>query len=317
MDEKRSPFEKVNIENMSLEEKEKLSDPNYKVTGKMEGKTEQPKTFGSKSQTKDSEDKIYIIFIVPEIGEFESNFAPTPNVLVDGEFVDDIKNRLCKMNIIFKNNIKNINIAAIHTHSAPAFCKLSFENTQVEKELTEKAKEKIIETIINATNQLEEVRVLYGSCMIDGVYGNRNEKDGWSDKSVNVLRFINTSGTCIGSLLNIAVHPTILNGSNLLLSSDLLGFIRELYEKETNASCLIVNGTTGDVSTRFYRKSSGLDELDEDSQSIMNQIINKMHFESINLEDIISKEVIYHTISDYRNDDFTNDFIKSKNISYG
>ena len=63
MDEKRSPFEKVNIENMSLEEKEKLSDPNYKVTGKMEGKTEQPKTFGSKSQTKDSEDKIYIIFI--------------------------------------------------------------------------------------------------------------------------------------------------------------------------------------------------------------------------------------------------------------
>ena len=87
MDEKRSPFEKVNIENISLEEKEKLSDPNYKVTGKMEGKTEQPKTFGSKSQTKDSEDKIYIIFIVPEIGEFESNFAPTPNVLVDGEFV--------------------------------------------------------------------------------------------------------------------------------------------------------------------------------------------------------------------------------------
>ena len=73
MDEKRSPFE--------------LSDPNYRITGKMEGKTEQSKTFGSKSPTKDPEDKIYIIFIVPEIGEYESNFSPTPNVTVDGEFV--------------------------------------------------------------------------------------------------------------------------------------------------------------------------------------------------------------------------------------
>lgn len=81
-----SPFEKVDIENMSQDEKNKLANPSYKYnTGKIGAKKE--KKIGSQSTDKDPEDKTYIIFIVPDIGEHPCSYiGQTDSLNVNGEF---------------------------------------------------------------------------------------------------------------------------------------------------------------------------------------------------------------------------------------
>lgn len=79
---KISPFDKVNLDGVSPEEREKLSDPNY-TTGKMEVKKE--KTFGSKPESKNPTNKMYIVFIVSDIGEHYCSYIGT-SLTVNGEF---------------------------------------------------------------------------------------------------------------------------------------------------------------------------------------------------------------------------------------
>jgi hypothetical protein len=83
-----SPYEKVeNVNSLTTEERERLSDPNYKVTGKMEVKNKKT-PHGSKSEvtTKDPEDRVYVIFIVSKIGEHYCSYIDSTNINVNGEF---------------------------------------------------------------------------------------------------------------------------------------------------------------------------------------------------------------------------------------
>ena len=169
------------------------------------------------------------------------------SIMLEESFCEDIRSYISSEYNIQKSNIL---IGCIHTHSAPAFFKLVFENTKVEKDIQLEVKEQMIKSIEKALQCEIECKVTYKNCSIEGLYGNRNEKDGWSDKSINILEFYKEDKV-ICSLLNISVHPTILNGSNLLLSSDLLGWLRKKYSSLTNAPTIICNGTTGDVSTRL------------------------------------------------------------------
>lgn len=83
--ERRSPFDKVNTDGLTTEERKQLSDPNFKyTTGKMEAKKE--KTFGSKPKSKDTKNKMYIVFIVSEIGEHPCSYLGQNDLNVDGEF---------------------------------------------------------------------------------------------------------------------------------------------------------------------------------------------------------------------------------------
>lgn len=85
----KSPFDRVDVTTLTTEEREKICDPNYRITGKMEVKE---KTFGSKSgsKNKDPEDKVYIVFIVSEINghncSYISNYDHSSNLTVNGEF---------------------------------------------------------------------------------------------------------------------------------------------------------------------------------------------------------------------------------------
>lgn len=233
------------------------------------------------------------------------------SIMLEEGFCEDIRSYISNK---YDINKENILIGCIHTHSAPAFFKLVFEDTKVEKELQLEVKLKMIESIEKALEDKTECKVTYKSCSIEGLYGNRNEIDGWSDKGINILEFSNEE-EIICSLLNISVHPTLLNGSNLLLSSDLLGSIRKRYSETTNAPTIICNGTTGDVSTRFYRKASGIDELEYVSNGIMDQINEKITSENVNLSFVSSKEVEYTTHSDFSKDITTINFLKKSEVN--
>lgn len=222
-------------------------------------------------KSKGALDSIQLNTLCLEIDEQIIVFSYIDSIKVDGDFANNVKNIVSSKTPILHHNI---NIGATHTHSGPAYFKLAFEETTPEIELKENLKKKIVDSIFEAYNTLENCSINFKKANINDLYGNRNTKEGLSDKSVKIIEFIQNEKVT-GALINIAVHPTILKGENYLLSSDLLGHIRDLYEKKINADCIITNGTSGDVSTRFYREDDGIKDLKRISENVVSQIENE------------------------------------------
>lgn len=254
-------------------------------------------------------DSIQINTLIIELNHETFVYSYLDSIMITTEFTTSIREEIHKILSIKK---ENINIGCIHTHSAPAYFKLQFENTIVEQELQDNAKSKIIESIIEANSKLEECILSYGETQIEGLYGNRNRIDGPCDKTASLLQIKNLNGDLVGNCLNISVHPTILDGTNYKLSGDLLGWVRNKYEKETNAPTLIFNGTTGDVSTRFFRSNSHSDELQEVSSEITKYFLD-ITTKPIDINESKYNQVQFTTHSDFRNDPVNRSFIDKAN----
>lgn len=275
--------------------------PNYPVH--MAGYSRKSKSIGVL-------DPIEINTLVIEMEKTPFVICIFDSIIIEESFVNNIKDEVNKTLHIPNENII---IGCIHTHSAPAFFKLAFEETSVEQDLTNQVKINIIESIIRAYNNLEDSTIIFEKSMIEGLYGNRNQKDGYADKNVNVLKFYDKHNSLIGAFVNISVHPTILNGSNLMLSADLLGFVRQKLQDHLNCPVLICNGTCGDVSTRFYRKLSGIEELEYTSSSIVNQMKDKITSKVLNLNNLRIASTSMVSIFDAEKDDFNNSELKRLN----
>lgn len=256
-------------------------------------------------------DTIQINTLMIEINETKYVYSYLDSIMITNEFTQSIRKQIyTQLNI----PNENINIGCIHTHSAPAFFKLQFENTIVEEELTQDAQDKIIQSILMANENLQECTLSYGKTMINGLYGNRNRIDGPSDKTASLLQLTNLDGKVFGQCLNISVHPTILDGSNYQLSGDLLGWIRNKVEADTSIPTLIFNGTTGDVSTRFFRALEKENELKDISQEIAQAFLS-IQTEKIDIENSKYSLIGYITHSDFRLDEVNKNFINKTNMS--
>lgn len=170
---------------------------------------------------------------------------------------------------------EHVTVSAIHTHSAPSYFKMTFEDNTVEVGLQNEVKESMISAMEEALASLTECHVTLEQAEIEGLYGNRNVKDGTADKTVSLFHFYANDGSRIGALLHLSAHPTILNGSSTVLSADLLGHIRALFSEKYSCPVAVLNGCCGDVSTRFYRKLSGVEELDCVAQAVVDQFLAK------------------------------------------
>lgn len=101
----------------------------------------------------------------------------------------------------------------------------------------------------------------YGRC---GLAYNRDAVDGATgrdicglnlavaaDDTLLVGRVTDVGGKVTATIVNYACHPVSLGGGNRLLSSDYIGAMREIVEKETGgAICIFFQGAAGDVTPR-------------------------------------------------------------------
>lgn len=194
------------------------------------------------------------------------------SIMVGRELCDQVRTQAARQLGI---PTEHITVSAIHTHSAPAFFKLTFENTIVEPELQANAQALMVESMVQTAGKLQECTVTLEKAAIDGLYGNRNVKGGAEEKRVYLLTFFNKEGERIGAIFNISAHPTILNGSSFVLSADLLGHIRARLQTILGCKVAITNGCCGDVSTRFYRKCAGMEELEYTAEGVVEQFMEK------------------------------------------
>lgn len=214
-------------------------------------------------------DPIELNVIVAQIEEVPFALAMVDSIIVSEEF-----SRTAQARVAERVGIPAVNttVAAIHAHSAPAFFKLAYEDVAAEEDLTQELVNTTVSTIESAWEQLQPATAILERVQIDSLYGNRNVQDGPADTSCSVISFTGGSGETICKLLNISVHPTILDGKNLLLSADLIGQLRQRLESAWDCPVICTNGTCGDVSTRFYRQGSGVEELMRTADELANQI---------------------------------------------
>lgn len=196
----------------------------------------------------------------------------------------------------------NITVCAIHTHSAPAFFKLVYEDVPAEDELTARLLESAVALVSKAWEQRADVTCSMERMEVDGLYGNRNKENGPADKTCSVITFTSADGSVMGKLLNISTHPTILDGKNYMLSADLIGQTRLRLEAAWDCPVVCTNGSCGDVSTRFYRKGSGIDELMRTADELAGQVMAKLAPVPLELDIPLSGEIRMPVVYDARTD---------------
>ena len=94
-----------------------------------------------------------------------------------------------------------------------------------------------------------------------GVGGNRREKGGVCDPSVNILAVRDSDKKIRGILLNYALHPTYLHADNVLVSADYPGGVRNyIHFAFPDAIFMFAQGTIGNQSSRYHRLGQTFEE---------------------------------------------------------
>jgi hypothetical protein len=94
-----------------------------------------------------------------------------------------------------------------------------------------------------------------------GVGGNRREKGGVCDPSVNVLAIKDSKGQVRACLVNYALHPTFLHAESTVVSADYPGYIRRFLSfAYPNAVTLFALGAAGNQSSRYHRVGQDFEE---------------------------------------------------------
>ncbi|MFV0480241.1 MAG: neutral/alkaline non-lysosomal ceramidase N-terminal domain-containing protein [Anaerorhabdus sp.] len=191
------------------------------------------------------------------------------SIVVEEKFCNHVKDSI---SLQCEIPIENISISCIHTHSAPSYFKLTFEDNIIEEELVSQVSNSMIESIKSSIQCQKECTIDIEKSYINGIYGNRNNKNGFSDKSCSLIHFYDKSNNPLGILFNISLHPTFFSRDNYLLSADIIGLTRNKLEQEFNCPVVATNGACGDVSTRYYR--SELDDIDSTVNKLFEMIMN-------------------------------------------
>lgn len=99
---------------------------------------------------------------------------------------------------------------------------------------------------------------------------NRHAPELLSDQELFVLEFLRTDGKKV-LLYNLCCHPTVLNAQNRLLSADFAGAVAARLQNEYDMA-IFVNGSAGDMSTRFTRRESSFAECERFADIVFNEI---------------------------------------------
>lgn len=186
-------------------------------------------------------------------------------------------------------------VCATHTHASInefplllSFGQLSMRSP--DEEIRNKLAKEIAYAIKQAEEDLEEV-VLYSKVtQAVGLFANRNDSEGPVDRFLNTLYFQTQNGRYKGCIVHLNTHPTILDYHNTLLSPDFIGTMRCLMETQLNCPLTVINGACADVSTRFTRRESSIEECERVGQELYKKISD------LNGSKKISGKVELHTM---------------------
>ncbi|MCI5773078.1 MAG: neutral/alkaline non-lysosomal ceramidase N-terminal domain-containing protein [Erysipelotrichaceae bacterium] len=197
------------------------------------------------------EDKIYLFF----------NYDLCA---VDELIINKLLDNLAEIKID-KNNVF---ITSTHTHSSYA----GVVNTDdgflaVAKEIFGKTDAKLIDYICKvsfdcankAIKDIQPAKVKYNNGICKSFGSNRNNKNLAGNDRLFIVEIEQKIKKI--AIINFACHPTILNYTNTKISGDFPGYLEKIFNDNNFEFCMFLNGSCGDISTRFTKQGNGYDEV--------------------------------------------------------
>lgn len=164
----------------------------------------------------------------------------------------------------------NIMISCSHTHSAPwAAGRLDIESleagAQQPKEYVEDLIEKIVDVICKAKDDAYPAKFTSGTAICgaeSGIGGNRRIMGGPHDPLVSVMA-IKNDDNITGIMVNYTLHPTFIHEWSNVCTADYPCYLKlQLEELIPSAIVGFAQGTSGNQSSRYYRKGESYDEAE-------------------------------------------------------
>lgn len=186
-------------------------------------------------------------------------FLATGDLLeLEGAVAADIRQKISQhYSIAFDNVI----IGVTHTHHSVRDFHKSWEFGQFNQDYYDFLVTSFLAVFEECRSNLVEATMEYGENLVLGYFSNRNHKGQQSDNTVSVVKFI-SGGKPIAGLVNLAVHSTILSGSNMQLTADLAGNLSTKLQSQWGFYPLMLIGCAGDSSNHHDRLGRDFAELE-------------------------------------------------------
>lgn len=121
--------------------------------------------------------------------------------------------------------------------------------------------------------RLSEARPELLRTVVRGWYSNRNSVEKPFDDEAFVLRFRTEVGETCGAMLNFNCHSTVVGPTNMLISSDLHGAVRDELTEWVGIMPYAFTGASGDLGNRQFRYGNDFAELRRVSCGIATEIM--------------------------------------------
>jgi len=204
-------------------------------------------------------------------------------------YVKEVRNRVSSQIDIPPENIM---ISCSHTHSGPwASGRLDLEalnkGLKPDKNYIKELEDKLVDLITEAYRNTFEAKIGIdkGYCGREkGIGGNRRDPEGVVDPQVWTIGIQDREGNWKACLVRYSLHPTVIHEDSTLVTADYPGYIRKyLSETKPDAIFLFAQGTSGDQSTRYFRKGQNFKEAKRIGYAIgeeADRVLNSMELKS-------------------------------------
>lgn len=160
-----------------------------------------------------------------------------------------------------------IMVAASHTHAGPVgFRRVGAQHLvpiQSWRRIRRDLAAVVLDSVTEAVRGTTRAVITVGRRAVTGVAANRRDPAGPADLILTALLVRGLEGGVMAALWHFACHPTVLDADNRRFSPDLPGEVRARIRQRAGHKFPVIylNGAAADVSTRFTRQGSGVDEL--------------------------------------------------------
>jgi hypothetical protein len=157
--------------------------------------------------------------------------------------IEDIRARVAAFGIAPESLI----VACTHTHSAPDTLGLwgpDPTTTGVNRVYLESVKQAVADCAVEALTFCCPVQLRHAAATLDGFIENYRTP-GLVDDQIAALQFVKPDGEVVATLLNLACHPEVLDGTSTLLSPDYPGVACAMVEAAVGGTALHVSGALG------------------------------------------------------------------------
>lgn len=196
----------------------------------------------------------------------------------DHLLLNDLKLTMKRLGLEYDNFM----IAATHTHSAQGGMIDSsngiLKGTEyifmpTDAEMIKKIVEKTGVALKNAIDDLKDAHIYVAKDQLHGIGSNRNHQKFKGNDDILVVYIEQLKGKK-AILVNFACHPTVLNQNNVKISADFPGALdQNMFELGYEFS-MFLNGSCGDISTRFTREKTGFEEVKRYGKILSDKILD-------------------------------------------